>query len=277
MSKHTTIPKHAMQVCEGSPLATASISRGGSGGKERQDLLSDDVVVMRRVHLERAVVGPEVYGRGDARDAALVDHLRSLGTANRELQVGILLPVAEEERKLGEKAVIDVANQFNSGRARVARNAAFEVRGASNERFPPLEVVFILDLDARKRYSALWWGGVSLTTALSSLLISPAASSPVYCIWAMLPRPVANMLSLSGFFQNTVSGDVIEGLDCATDGKRSVVVESLRRPYRGSCAGVRVGSTFVSAVARQAERLLPIAHVQPPSLRPVTGHQVNCQ
>ena len=224
ISEHVTIYKHAImskdatQVYEGSPLATARLPRGGRGGKERQDLLSDDVVVMRRVHLERAVVGPEVYGRGDARDAALVDHLRSLGTANRELQVGILLPVSEEERDLGEEAVVDVANQLDGGWARVARNAAFEVRGASNERFPPLEVVFILNLDAGKQDSALRWGGVLLTTALSSLLISPAASSPVYCIWAMLPRPVANMLSRSGFFQNTVSRDVIEGLDCATDG-----------------------------------------------------------
>jgi hypothetical protein len=104
---------------------------------------------MRRVHLECAVVGPQVYRRCDARDTALVDHLSSLGTANGELQVGILLPVAEEQRELGEEAVVDVANQFDGGWVRIAGDAAFELRGTSDERFPLLEVVFILDLDAR--------------------------------------------------------------------------------------------------------------------------------
>lgn len=45
------------------PLATARLSlRIGRGeGEERQDLLSDDVVVVRCVHLEGAVVGPQIY------------------------------------------------------------------------------------------------------------------------------------------------------------------------------------------------------------------------
>jgi hypothetical protein len=103
---------------------------------------------MRRVHLECTVVGPQVYRWCDARDTALVDHLSSLGTTNGELQVGILLPVSEEQREFGEEAVVDVANQFDGGWIRIAGDTALELRGTSNERFPFLEVVFILDLDA---------------------------------------------------------------------------------------------------------------------------------
>jgi hypothetical protein len=42
-------------------------------GEERQDLLSNDVVVMGRIHLERAVVCPEVNRGRDARNTALID------------------------------------------------------------------------------------------------------------------------------------------------------------------------------------------------------------
>jgi hypothetical protein len=47
--------------------------------RQRQDLLSNDVVVMRRVDLERAVVSPQVDRRPDAGDAALV-HLIALAS-----------------------------------------------------------------------------------------------------------------------------------------------------------------------------------------------------
>lgn len=130
------------------PLATARLSLriGRREGEERQDLLSDDVVVVRCVHLEGAVVGPQVDRGCDARDTALVDHLGRLGAANGELEVGILLPVSEEERELGQEAVVHVAHQFDGGWAGVAGDAALEVRGASDERFPSLKVVFVLYL-----------------------------------------------------------------------------------------------------------------------------------
>jgi hypothetical protein len=57
--------KTQRQTAHDFPQATARLSlrigRGSGGGEERQDLLSDDVVVMRRVHLEGTVIGPQVY------------------------------------------------------------------------------------------------------------------------------------------------------------------------------------------------------------------------
>lgn len=101
---------------------------------------------MARIHLEGAVVCPEVNGRRNARYTSLVNHLRRLSTAYRELEIGIFLPVSEEERELPEEAVVHVAHQLNSRRARVACDAALEIRGASDERLPSLEVVFVFYL-----------------------------------------------------------------------------------------------------------------------------------
>lgn len=59
-------------------------------------------------------------------------HLGRLSAANGELDIGIFLPVSEEERELCEEAVVDVANQLDGRRAGVARDAAFEVLRASD-------------------------------------------------------------------------------------------------------------------------------------------------
>lgn len=113
---------------------------------QRQNSLSDNVVVVRRIHLEAAVVGPQVYRSSDTRDTTLVYHLGSLCAANRELEVGILLPVTEEQWKLGEKAVVDVADKLDDRGTGVAGDTAFELRGASDERFPFVEIIFALHL-----------------------------------------------------------------------------------------------------------------------------------
>ena len=76
----------------------------------------------------------------------MTDHLGRLGASNGKLQVGILLPVAEEERKLREEAVVHVAHELDGGRAGVARHAALEVSGASDEGLPIFEAVLVLGL-----------------------------------------------------------------------------------------------------------------------------------
>jgi hypothetical protein len=99
--------------------------------EERQDLLSNDVVVMGRVHLEGTVICPKINRGRDARYTALVDlstispvvtkqlqceayHLSRLCAANRELEIGILLPISKEQRELVEEAVVDVAHELDS-------------------------------------------------------------------------------------------------------------------------------------------------------------------
>jgi hypothetical protein len=47
-----------------------------------------------------------------------------------------------------EEAVVNVAHEFNRGWTRVTGDAALELRGASNDRLPPLEFIFIFDLKA---------------------------------------------------------------------------------------------------------------------------------
>lgn len=81
--------------------------------EERQDLLSDDVVVVTCVHLEAAIVGPKVNRSGDGAYTALVHHLSGLCASYRELKIGVLLPVPEKERELLKEAVVRVAHKFN--------------------------------------------------------------------------------------------------------------------------------------------------------------------
>jgi hypothetical protein len=78
-------------------------------------------------------------------------HLGRLGAANRELEVGILLPVSKEERELCKEAVVGVAHELDGRGTRVARYAALEVCCARDERFPPLEVVLVLYLRCCQR------------------------------------------------------------------------------------------------------------------------------
>lgn len=96
---------------------------------------------MACLHLEGAVICPEVDGIRDARYAAFVDleassahtlvsargthHFSRLGPADGKLQIGIFLPVSEEEGEFGEEAVVHIADQFNCRRAGVAGNTTF--------------------------------------------------------------------------------------------------------------------------------------------------------
>lgn len=88
---------------------------------------------MTRLDLEGAVICPKVNGNTNAGNAALVNlsgissalfrrrifynnvshHLSGLSTANRELEIGIFLPVAEEEREAGEESVVCVSGCGN--------------------------------------------------------------------------------------------------------------------------------------------------------------------
>jgi hypothetical protein len=73
-------------------------------------------------------------------------HLRRLRTANRELEIGVFLPVSEEEREFSEEAVIDVAHELDGRRTGVSSYAALELGGARNESFPSLKLIFVLYL-----------------------------------------------------------------------------------------------------------------------------------
>lgn len=63
-------------------------------------LLPDEVWVVSGLHLERAVLGPQVDGMADTCDAPLVDHLCGFGACNVEFEVGVFLPISEQQRKL---------------------------------------------------------------------------------------------------------------------------------------------------------------------------------
>lgn len=93
----------------------------GRGGKGLpSNLLSDYVCIVRGLDFEAAVVRPQVDGCTDTGDAAFIDlrarqhtsllsrivlyvshHLSRLRSCDRELEVGILLPIPEEEREAG--------------------------------------------------------------------------------------------------------------------------------------------------------------------------------
>lgn len=80
---------------------------------ERQNLLSDGVIVVTCIHLEAAVVGPQVNRGGDGAYTTLVHHLGGLCASNRKLEISVLLPVPEEEWKFLEEAIVRVAHEFN--------------------------------------------------------------------------------------------------------------------------------------------------------------------
>lgn len=101
---------------------------------------------MRRIHLKRAIIRPQVHRRRNTRHPPLIHHLRRLSPTNRKLEISVLFPVAKEQRELGQEAVVDVAHEFNGRRAGVARHAALELRRARNEALPFLKVVFVLGL-----------------------------------------------------------------------------------------------------------------------------------
>lgn len=105
---------------------------------------------MASFHLKLAIVLPEINRDGDARNTTFVDHLRGLRATDRELDVGIPLPVAKEERELREEYVEDVAQKLDRGRARIAVDTSFELDDATDELDPLFVVVFIAHYSGEK-------------------------------------------------------------------------------------------------------------------------------
>jgi hypothetical protein len=122
-------------------------------------LLSDELWVVGCLHLEGAVVGPQIDRVGDACAAAFVDldlistctvdadssmnahHFGRLGPGNVELHVRVLLPVAEEEGEPMEKPVERIAKAGEGLGARVSVETTLECFARLDERLPSLEVV----------------------------------------------------------------------------------------------------------------------------------------
>lgn len=104
---------------------------------------------MSCLHLEGAVLSPQVDRMADARDTSLVDHLCSFRACDVEFEVGVLLPVSEEERELGKEAIVGVSEGREGLRARAAVQAAFKRLSSVDELLPVLETIgigFLQDL-----------------------------------------------------------------------------------------------------------------------------------
>ena len=77
---------------------------------------------------------------------SLVHYVDRLGTSNVELQVHILLPVAEEERKLLEKGIVYLSNELDCSWMGIARNTSFEVTCAMDKSLPAVVNVLVFYL-----------------------------------------------------------------------------------------------------------------------------------
>lgn len=73
-------------------------------------------------------------------------HVRSLCSRHRELQIGILLPVTEEQGELGQKPVVCASDSCNGLRVGVAIDSTLQRLCGANEFLPCLEVVGIVGL-----------------------------------------------------------------------------------------------------------------------------------
>ena len=131
-------------------------------------LLSHKVGSVSGLHLEGTVLGPQIDRVGDAGAASLVDlvgtsaldspadtkrnpayHFGRLGTGDVELEVGILLPVTEEQRELEEEPVVRVAKSRQCLWTRVAIETAFEALAGADQFLPVLKVVRVGFLGTR--------------------------------------------------------------------------------------------------------------------------------
>lgn len=73
--------------------------------------LSNNLWIVAGLSLEGAVVGPQIHGICDAGHASLVDQFSSLSARYGKLEVCIFLPITEEQRELGEEAIVDIAHR----------------------------------------------------------------------------------------------------------------------------------------------------------------------
>lgn len=76
-------------------------------------------------------------------------HLCSFCAGDRELHVGIFLPVSEEERKLGEEAIVGMACGSDGLGVRVTVDATLKRLCAAHEFLPSFEVIGIIGLKTR--------------------------------------------------------------------------------------------------------------------------------
>lgn len=79
--------------------------------------------------------------------------LRRLRPCNGKLEIGILLPVAVEEREFGEEAIVGISDGGDSLRGRVAIQSALLGFCDPDELFPRLEIVGICELFKGQRWS----------------------------------------------------------------------------------------------------------------------------
>lgn len=113
-------------------------------------------------------------------------HFGRLGTGDVELEVGILLPVAKEQRELEEEAVVGVAESRQSLGTRVPIETAFEALAGSDQLLPIFEIVGIGFLRTRPDVSDVFRKRTGspqsqrarqLTSSALSRLISAFSSS----------------------------------------------------------------------------------------------------
>jgi len=71
-------------------------------------------------------------------------------TSDGKIEVGILLPVSKQQRKLGEEAVVDVADGADGLGAGVAVDTAFESMRSRHQGFPRLKVIDVVDLNSQQ-------------------------------------------------------------------------------------------------------------------------------
>jgi len=115
----------------------------GVGKPSGQYLLSNEVWDVSSLHLEGAILCPEINRVGDASTASLIHHLCRLGPGDIELQVRILLPVSEQERELEEELVVSIAQHRNRLRAGVPVKTTFECLACSNQLLPVFKAIGI--------------------------------------------------------------------------------------------------------------------------------------
>ena len=107
---------------------------------------------MACLDLEAAIVRPQVHRVGNAGDTPFVHGLCSLGAGYDELLVRISLPVHEEEREFGKKAVVDISERGDGLRAGIAIEATFKSLNCSDEGVPWLVVVGRCDLRSQSAF-----------------------------------------------------------------------------------------------------------------------------
>lgn len=73
-------------------------------------------------------------------------HLCGFGSCDGKLQIGIFLPISEEERELCEEAIISVSCSGNCLWARVAIETTFESLSRAHEFLPIFKVIRVLKL-----------------------------------------------------------------------------------------------------------------------------------